>query len=435
MKQLIISDKLSDISSYVNVYPYKKMLSRLGDFPQLEKLAIKRFTSSALTELDSFLDRCARLNELSITLYPSLSDHKLKTTQIKQIQGITRLEINALLYSEDVLCYIVNKFPNVKHFKLNTVQENNVTWSARQNKPFLSLKTLERFAAYLKNMQTFDVDNLFLQNLSKAIPILQTKTANDDLTLEFTFTNGCQNKLQLVGGSNPSHDMRLILKIVEHTTSLLNAVREITGSLVKLEIICHKMPLIDYTEANEDFKRFWHGYFLQDIFESCHHLHRLLLAKTTLAKLSPDLGIQDSIQTLGLIKVEYYPPALSELSRCLLRLQLFSIYDFTVCDQDGTVMDSSENNFFIKVPHTYLKGMIFGSSKKGYDNQFFYLKLSMPERKIIYQCGNETIDETTRVVFAKMEKKKRTLTLHIRAKGLEEIQVDSHGFKNFYTLS
>ncbi|KAI8092325.1 uncharacterized protein B0P05DRAFT_525806 [Gilbertella persicaria] len=434
VKQLMICDSLSNAAPNFHTNQFSMMMNKLNEFKQLNKLDIRNHTNSPLTELDSMLDKCVQLEDLSITLHPidlasepfSQETSQVNVKKLKPMKSVKQLTLNMLLNSQDALPYVMYKFPNAKHLNINYFYVFSQLGVEQEPKPFYTTEFLRAFSAYLQQMESVHIDDIQAQNLLDVVRCLQAN-ANEirlvvDVLFEEEFTGSSIDTLGIKLGFKPVPRMNYVSKIGNHSLNFLNILRETANVLTSLKIECSKLDEPDFISQDMDFRHLYYGYFLDDIFTSCPKLKSLTLNDTTLMKLNPEAGINHSIETVKFFLVRFDLHVLFQLSVRLPVLKYLTIDIWSNCGSEGQHIPDSNNHYFVDMPYTSFNTFSFLDEHRRYSDQFF-MRLCTTKGEKYYIGSRDRLAESDYRVYNEAKVVKSLLSFDIRCRSIKKIGV------------
>ncbi|RCI03235.1 hypothetical protein CU098_011647 [Rhizopus stolonifer] len=433
IKQAIICDSLSSGETHFYTDSFNMLISRLGEFKRIERLKVRNHTNISLRELGEMLDIRSRLEVLNIFICPDepliASTSCKKQDQPKQIETVTKLCLSLPLCSEDIFVYIMSKFPNVKHLSIDEPFCTEPAELEDGYRPMISPEVLKAFTAYLKAMKSFYINDLYPQNINEVIDFWLAHLVEGrlyvSLTFESEFIGDTLDRISLVPDSTGVPEVSLTSQIGDFNLNYLHVIRHVGSKITRLEMEDETYGLPVFVFDNERFKNAVHGYYLDDIFDSCHNMKELTLTGMTMIAFSPEPKVNKSIETLKLLGGEWYMSAVFQLSNRLPALKHVEVYNSIIDENMSIIIDMANTSF---------ESLSLGSEFSDYDN-YFYLKLSSVKGDEYYRCSETEISASNEATYNKWVKSLTVLTVYIRCKSLYKLEMRTHGFNNWYTIS
>jgi hypothetical protein len=374
INEITLCDQLT-YSTMENVYKvqYNALARRINEFVELKVLKIKTHTNKCLSEFDTMIDDCPDLTSLDVTLFAlepySPSNQQIDYKEIERNSRICRLDIDAVLHPDTIFKYIYEKFTGLKVLNINPACDKRTLHLMEQSKLTIKDENLVYLCNLIAKLPSYTISNLYIENVVAVLRMIMEKVIDCELKIKYVdeglMTQEPNARLNLCKKdtrSNPYIELLFPAKDraqVLHHSQLLE---EIGGKLKALTInMKHKCKSVTEIQ-NSYLLDMVKGYHLDHMFRTCPSLGYLTIEGAHFVACNPNVGINESIETLHLVGCRLSPFTFYQFSVRLPSLKALVI-DGSAFPTASTGREKQQNKLLIDMPYSSFEKIHFLSEK------------------------------------------------------------------------
>ncbi|KAI8356726.1 hypothetical protein EDC96DRAFT_515279 [Choanephora cucurbitarum] len=425
---LNLSKTMTDIAIYdtraMDQYDCEVLFQKLPEFERLLFLTLAWKTRMALAVLDKTIDALPKLHVLTLKVdsadEPSTFDHD-PSFALKPHNTLYKLTVSALLNSEDVFLYIIEKFPRLIDLDISALED--LPLSPRP--PVFSNDTMDRLTEYISKLREFSFKNIQFENIYDLIDRVLDPTNNlaVDLWL-YQPSQFFKNVCVLITRHQKDQASELNFEIQNTTYPIF--LQRLGGKLHSLNIDCATESEVFITAGRDlilspEVVHFDFG----DIITTCSQVKTVTVNDGIFFDVDSEGPQNNSITSMVFKTCECTDGFLANLSIRLPRLNRIEFKHVILCYSENNLQEEHSSHVMrFHMPQTSFHVFVIKDSNLVEHSDYLYLKVILSLGERYYKLSEREASLVTPEEYSSAQGiNNPVLSIEIACRSIEQIQL------------